>query len=91
MRETACVHVRKRRSLLYLCECLDEIGIELLSRDVEILDGTHRRHAVVDIIGHLKLAEEVMLFSHCALSFTHRKHYNYSFQQLYTVYHENKG
>ena len=69
VRETACVHVRKRRSLLYLCECLDEIGIELLSRDVEVLDGTHRLHAVVDIIGHFQIAEKIVFNSHGVLSF----------------------
>ena len=69
VRETAGVHVRESRCLLYLCECLDEIGIELLSRDVEILDGTHRLHTVVDIIGDLQFTKKIVFRSHDTLSF----------------------
>ena len=69
VRETACIHVRKSRRLFHRGKCFDKIGIELLSRDVEILDGTHRLHAVVNIIGDFQFTEKIVFRSHDALSF----------------------
>ena len=69
VRQTARVHVCECRRLFYLRECLDEVGVELLPRDVEILNGTHRLHAIVDIIGDFQFAEKIVFRSHGALSF----------------------
>ena len=67
--KSPCVHVRECRRLFHLCECDDEVRVELLPRDVEVLDGAHRLHAVVDIIGDFQFAEKVVFLSHGALSF----------------------
>ena len=56
VRKASRVHVRESRRLLHLRERHNEVRIELLSRDVEVLDGAHRLYAIVNIIGHFKVA-----------------------------------
>ena len=84
VREPPRVHVRKCRSLLYLCECDDEVRIKLLSCDVEILDGTHGLYAIVDIIGDFQFTEKIVFDSH-----SNRSSASSGYQQLYTVYHKS--
>ena len=68
-RQAARFHVRKRSGLLHHRDGLDEIGIDRLARDVEIVDGAHRLHAVVDILRHFEFTDEIMFLAHLPAPF----------------------
>ena len=64
MREPPRVHIGKGRGFLHLRERHDEVRIEFLPRDGEILDGAHRLHAVVRIVGNFQITQKIMFGSH---------------------------
>ena len=62
--QTARLHICLGSGLLYLCHGLDEILVQLASRDAEILNGTHGLYAIIHFIRYLKFSQKIMLFSH---------------------------
>ena len=64
LRQAARLHVRERGGFFHGCDRLDEVGVDGLSRDVEVVDGAHRLHTVVDIIRHVELSNEIVFLAH---------------------------
>ena len=62
--ETARCHVGHSSCLLDTCDALYEIRIDYLTRDVEVIDGTHRLNTVINLIRYFEFTNEIMFFSH---------------------------
>ena len=62
--ETARSHVGHGSCLLDTSDALNEIRIDYLTRDMEVIDGTHRLNTVVNLIRYFELTNEIMFFSH---------------------------
>ena len=61
---TARSHVGHGSCLLDTSDALNEIRIDYLTRDMEVIDGTHRLNTVVNLIRYFELTNEIMFFSH---------------------------
>ena len=65
-RHTARRHIGHYRSLLDLGISLNEVRVNLLSRNLEIRNCTGRLYTVVYFIRNFQFTKEIMLFSHFA-------------------------
>lgn len=57
-------HIGQCRSFLYLGKRLNKVRVNDLSGDLEVVDGTHRLHAVVYLVRYLKFSQKIVFFSH---------------------------